>query len=282
MRITVHIESKEGVPVRLPRAYRHYLQAAVYGLLSEDLAAFLHGPGFLFEKRSFRLFTFSHLRSVSPPRTVEDALLFAPPLSFVLSSPVLDILEDCAQGLLSGRLFRLGNNELFCSGVEVAAPAVTGTRALLRTLSPITVYSTLRKGDGRPYTVYYEPQEMAFAEQIASNLRKKRAALAGAAETFRPDESGDAQASQEASLRFRPVGKVRRVIGHFSPRDTFPVKGWEGLFRLEGPQELLQLALDAGLGAKNSSGWGCVELVREAGEAGGAEETGAVSAAACG
>ena len=32
----------------------------------------------------------------------------------------------------------------------------------------------------------------------------------------------------------------------------------EKFFRLEGPQELLQIALDCGLGAKNSAGWGCV------------------------
>jgi len=280
MRMTVHIESKQNGPVRLPEAYRHYLQAAVYGLLSEDLAAFLHGPGFLFEKRSFRLFTFSRLQSVSPPRREKDVLLFDSPLSFVLSSPVLDILEECAQGLLSGRLFRLGNNELLCSGVEVTAPVVAGTRVLLRTLSPITLYSTLRRGDGRPYTVYYEPQETAFSEQIASNLRKKQAALAGTAEKNCPGERDDAEVSQDPLLRFRPVGRVHRVTGFFSPGDTFPVKGWDGLFRLEGPQELLQLALDAGLGAKNSSGWGCVELVREAGDA--EEATGAVSAVPCG
>jgi CRISPR-associated endoribonuclease Cas6 len=193
---------------------------------------------------------------------------------------VLNILEECARGLLSGRLFRLGNNELLCSGVEVASPVVVGTRVLLRTLSPITVYSTLRKGDGRPYAVYYEPQETAFSEQIASNLRKKQAALAGAAGKNCPGERDNPEVSQGPLLRFRPVGRVRRVTGFFSPGDTFPVKGWDGLFRLEGPRELLQLALDAGLGAKNSSGWGCVELVREAGDA--EEATGAVSAVPCG
>jgi len=31
--------------------------------------------------------------------------------------------------------------------------------------------------------------------------------------------------------------------------------------QLQGPQALLQLALDAGLGSKNSMGFGCVEPV---------------------
>ena len=44
----------------------------------------------------------------------------------------------------------------------------------------------------------------------------------------------------------------------FDAKLSCPIKGWAGDFRLEGPEELLQTALDCGLGAKNSSGWGCV------------------------
>ncbi|KUK58056.1 MAG: CRISPR-associated protein, Cas6 family, partial [Synergistales bacterium 53_16] len=43
--------------------------------------------------------------------------------------------------------------------------------------------------------------------------------------------------------------------------DPRPIKGWWGIFRLKGPVELLRIGLDAGLGAKNSAGWGCVELM---------------------
>ena len=273
MRLSIHLIPRSGLEVRLPRAYHHFLQSAVYGLLSEELADFLHGPGFLYEKRSFRLFVFSTLRSPRPPRSMgKDILLFDPPLSFILSSPVLDILEDCAQGLLAGRSLRLGNNDLVCSGVEVAAPKTTGTRLRLHTCSPITCYSTLKKQDGQPYAVYYEPQETAFAEQITANLRKKHAALRGASFPLTLPLSGEEETPSPQTpfhldvsvpLRFRPAGKVHRVTGRFSPRDTFLIKGWEGTLLLEGPTELLQLALDAGLGAKNSSGWGCVELAEE-------------------
>jgi CRISPR-associated endoribonuclease Cas6 len=48
------------------------------------------------------------------------------------------------------------------------------------------------------------------------------------------------------------------------------IEGWVGRFLLEGPSELLRLALEAGLGAKNSQGFGYVVEVdlrrtREAG-----------------
>jgi len=38
------------------------------------------------------------------------------------------------------------------------------------------------------------------------------------------------------------------------------IKGWMGIYRLKGAVSLLKMALDAGLGAKNSQGFGCVEI----------------------
>jgi len=51
---------------------------------------------------------------------------------------------------------------------------------------------------------------------------------------------------------------VRRNIVKYK---DFYVKGYTCRLELEGPRELLQLALDAGIGSKNSQGFGCVELV---------------------
>jgi CRISPR-associated endoribonuclease Cas6 len=38
------------------------------------------------------------------------------------------------------------------------------------------------------------------------------------------------------------------------------VKGWSGLYRFRAPREYFELALDAGLGERNSGGFGCVEV----------------------
>ena len=66
------------------------------------------------------------------------------------------------------------------------------------------------------------------------------------------------RAVPEGMVRISPVGRVLERVAIFSPESSFPVKGWLGRFRLEEPQELLQIALNCGLGAKNSAGWGCV------------------------
>jgi len=38
------------------------------------------------------------------------------------------------------------------------------------------------------------------------------------------------------------------------------IKGYSGKMVVTGPIELLQMAVDAGLGSKNGQGFGCVEL----------------------
>lgn len=39
------------------------------------------------------------------------------------------------------------------------------------------------------------------------------------------------------------------------------IKGWSGEFDIEGSEELIKIAYDAGLGSKNSQGFGCIELI---------------------
>jgi len=39
------------------------------------------------------------------------------------------------------------------------------------------------------------------------------------------------------------------------------IKGYSGMMELSGPPQLLQVAIDAGLGSKNSQGCGCLEVM---------------------
>jgi len=41
----------------------------------------------------------------------------------------------------------------------------------------------------------------------------------------------------------------------------FIIKGWMGIYELHLPETYLSMALDAGLGAKNSQGFGMVEVI---------------------
>lgn len=59
------------------------------------------------------------------------------------------------------------------------------------------------------------------------------------------------------------VSKVHQHIDFFRMSNRYPLKGWNGVFRLKGPKALLQKAVDCDLGSKNSAGFGCVEVAEK-------------------
>jgi CRISPR-associated endoribonuclease Cas6 len=80
---------------------------------------------------------------------------------------------------------------------------------------------------------------------LTANLGKKYEAFYGSA-------------PPAGEVRARPLDRPRL---HVTSYKNTVVKGYTCRLKLSGPQELLQLALDAGLGGKGSQGYGCVEKV---------------------
>lgn len=251
LRIEIQLLPKENGMLSLPRVNLYMVQAMVYGLLEREFAAQLHDVGFELGKRRFKLFGFGWLKGEGRPQISKDQITFKPPIRLTITSPVEGILSQLAGGALEREILRLGNNLLECRGVRVEDPHVEGDEAVLQAISPVSCYSTLRRPDGRPYTAYHDPREKTFQDQIHDNLVKKFQVL-------HPD-----RVIPEGRVSFRPIGNPRLQVARFRPDDSMPIKGWWGRFRLQGPGELLRIGLDAGLGAKNSAGWGCMELIGE-------------------
>jgi CRISPR-associated endoribonuclease Cas6 len=66
---------------------------------------------------------------------------------------------------------------------------------------------------------------------------------------------------------FTPVEVQERDFKVVRYKGTI-IKGWMGKYRLTGEPRFLEIALSAGLGSKNSQGFGCCELVEEKQEEG--------------
>ena len=109
-------------------------------------------------------------------------------------------------------------------------------------LSPVTIYSTLQSPTGKK-TYYYNPREKEFSILIRDNLLKKYQAY------YKRSPDND-----EFSIEPLRVSKKDEKIVSYK---GFIIKGWMGLYRLNGSPELLKLAYDAGIGGKNSQGFGC-------------------------
>jgi CRISPR-associated endoribonuclease Cas6 len=235
-------------PVAVPVQYGHLLQGLIYRQMDNPvLRSFLHEHGFALEKRRFKLFTFSRLmgRSARFDRS-GGSIVLDPPLRLVICSPIPFILQELGTGFLRQGRVRLGDVFLEVKEMATAAPRVTGRSIRVRMLSPVVVYSTF-PGDGRKYTYYYSPFEPRFVELAANNLAKKHLLVHG-------------RRASTGGFAIRPVRVGDRDLKVTYYKDIV-IKGWMGEYELSGDPELLQLALDAGLGSKNSQGYGCCSVI---------------------
>lgn len=234
--------AEEGLA--LPIHYNHLLQGAIYGILPPELASFFHEQGFETGGRRFKLFTFSRLMGERKIDQESKKITFRGEVRLVVASPLEKFCTALAWGFLNRGFLRLGDAEVEVVKMAVQHYRVTGEEITVRTLSPVVAYSTFYRPDGRKYTCYFQPAEPEFDSLITANLRKKYQALYGCEPP--PGE-----------VMVKKVGKGNWHVLNY--KGTI-VKGYSGPLRLAGPPELLQIAIDAGLGSKNAQGFGCLEI----------------------
>ncbi|MEM2544331.1 MAG: CRISPR-associated endoribonuclease Cas6 [Nitrososphaerota archaeon] len=245
MRFWVYFGSSE--PLKLPRNYNHAVQSMIYRMLSPDFREFLHDGGFRVGKRGFKLFTFSQLSGKCLINCAET--MFKPPVKLCISSPMEKFVREIANGFLSNSNVTLYGNKLRVISLEFPKRPQIGNKVLCRTLSPITVYSTLFMGDGRKKTYYYSPFEEEFNDLINKNLAKKIQAFTGK------------EIKGFVNVKPQHGSKQREHICIF--KGTV-IKGWTGVYMLEGSPEFIEMGYEAGLGSKNSQGFGMIEVLKHA------------------
>jgi CRISPR-associated endoribonuclease Cas6 len=242
MRLKIRFNA--GGCIELPVQYNHRLQAALYSSLDPEFATFLHDRGFKGGGRTFKLFTFSRLMGAF--RIEGERIRFTPPLELIVASPVDRFCQSLLNGLLTKGEIWLGENRLAVESVVAERPEVGGESVAIRLLSPVTVYSTLFRPDGRKYTCYFAPGDPEFTRLAKENLDKKFQALTG-------------DAPPPGAMEIRPLHPPRLHILEYKGN---VIKAYSGALRLAGPRQLLQMALDGGLGSKNGMGFGCGEIKR--------------------
>ncbi len=243
MHLRLRFRPTNGV-ARLPVHYNEYIQAFIYRHLDEHLASALHDEGILEGKRRLKLFTFSRL--LGPFKFGGEYITFSGPLTLVVASPMVPFLESFAFHLVTEGALRIGNVSFFLESAEVGFEPEYRSPILVKALSPITVYSTLQTAEGRKKTYYYSPFEKDFEALLLQNLQRKVRAWYGKDIPI-----------EDASIKpFRVTNRNHHVVLY---KGTV-IKGWTGIYELRLPEPHFRMALDAGLGSKNSQGFGCVEV----------------------
>ncbi|MBQ6773190.1 MAG: CRISPR-associated endoribonuclease Cas6 [Synergistaceae bacterium] len=236
--------------IRLPSANLHLFQSMLYALLPPDDAKALHDDGFDSDGRKMKLFAMSWPCSESRPQFGEGVVLFPLPVKLTVTTPLTKLIAGFTGGALSKRTLRVGNNYLECARVETESQIADSEQMTIKTLSPVTCYDSI-ENEGRKFTKYFAPDDKEFQRGIYFNLVRKFRLL-------NPDYN-----CEDFYFRITPAGRLKERISMFERDSLFPVIGWWGKFRLEGSKELLQTALDCGLGSKNSAGFGCITKINK-------------------
>ncbi|WP_141201629.1 CRISPR-associated endoribonuclease Cas6 [Paludifilum halophilum] len=247
LKLTLQSESPS---FQLPIHYHYLVQAALYDMLDAEFADFLHNTGYVHGQRRFRLFTFSRIRGAYRILREQKRIRFTGPVTLSLHSPVSAFCRSIMDGIMRKESIRIGSANLRVVHMEGGQHEVSDRRLLVETLSPVTVYSTLFRPDGRKYTHYFHPRSKDFPELIQKNMLKKFDLV------YQTPPSSP-------RLEIEPVGRHRERVAFY--KGTV-IKGYTGRFRLSADdRRLLTLALDAGIGVKGSQGFGCITPVESEG-----------------
>ena len=241
MRLTLEFNADKNIV--LPLHYNYQIQGFLYNHISPELGKFLHDRGFLLEKRTFKMFTFSRLQGKY--RINHDKISFAPPVHLTISSPLDRFISELGNTLLRKDDLELVKNKIYVESIRVHPEPDITDEIKIRMLSPVVVYSTLFTKDGRKRTYYYSPNENEFVELVDKNLRKKYEAFYG----------------KKAVARKLEVETLVKPREHIITYRGTVIRGYMGKLRLNGNKKLLKLAYDSGIGSKNSQGFGMFEIV---------------------
>ncbi len=248
MRLKLVFKPPNGSKVSLPVHYNQLIQGFIYNSLDKGLSAKIHDFGFIdpITGRKFKLFTFSRIIFNEKPIIKDKRIYFSEDLSLYVASPIKEFIHSLANSILLRDNFYIGNEEFTIQSLEVISIPEYKEKVYVKTLSPITVYSTLEKEDGKKKTYYYNPSEDEFETLIIQNLNKKLRTLKKTEELH-------------GSVKPYRINPTQKIIKY---KDTV-IKGWDGIFELSLPKELFNIAFTCGLGSKNSQGFGYIEMWEE-------------------
>jgi len=233
----------------LPISYNSLVQGFIYNHIDEVLSNWLHNEAISFEKRRFRFFTFSRL--IGSYRLKEKKIEFSGPVKLYIGTIHKVVLQSLVENLLKSPSVKLGESSCEIQSIEIEPIPTSNGPTLVRTLSPITIYSTLKGEDGKKKTYYYSPFEKDWEGKLLDNLRRKAKALGWDEEKI--------SLLNSAYIRPAKVSKKNLQIVYY--RDTV-IKAWSGLYEISLPEPFFSLVYDSGLGAKNSQGFGMLQIVR--------------------
>jgi CRISPR-associated endoribonuclease Cas6 len=245
MRVEIFFD--ESHPLTVPIQYNHYVQAMIFSWIkNKEYSAFIHNKGYQIADKKYKLFTFSRINGSYQLDKDNGTITFLKDISVTISSMSDEFMGYLLNSvLLEHRELRIGDANTIINHIELKETPVFADTIFVHTLSPCTVYTTSENKKTR----YYSPSEEGYDESVRRNLIHKFTAYYG-------------KAPKDTEFKITPIGRVKQAKVNYK---NFHIVAYDYSMRMEGSEELKRVAYNAGLGAKNAQGFGCIEVLHEQG-----------------
>lgn len=233
-------------PLLLPLGHHAALQGFIYHLLrnSADYADFLHDTGYIDSTHSFKLFVFSTLRgrhSIS-----DNKIVYHDQVTLYVRSPKSEFCNILMSALQSNTSLELDHQQIELSECTFSKKRITRNSVDIQMLSPLTLSTTYYVGEKKK-TLFLSPSDDRFPDALQHNTASKyRAAF-------------EDEPKNGIDLSILSLTEEDRYVTKFNNR--IYITGWNGSYRLSGDPDVLSFLYDAGLGSRNSQGFGMFETL---------------------
>ena len=249
-------------PAYLPFNYQYPLSAAIYKIIQSadhEFAAFLHDKGYGKEGKSFKLFTFSDIKTPFL-KSGDRMLLRSGDAEVIICFYVPQAAENFLKGLFLNQHIQIADAKskttfLVVQVERLPEGALNGHAIVLQPLSPLVV----GKKNSRGHYDYRSPEDADFTDCLLHNWLEKYKTIYNADEL----ELEALKQNVHIAVRMFPHPPQQRLITIKGGAEAeTKIRGYTK-FRLEmtAPKEMMELALGAGLGLYNAQGMGCVGVV---------------------
>lgn len=262
--VNMRLEMGNGTAL-MPFNYQYPLASAIHHLMrksDEEYACFFHDVGYSNER--YKLFTFSDIKIPFIPKQ-DRMLLLGDAASFKACFHVPEAAQHFVKGAFLSEQIVIGDRisevrfkvqEIESCLLELPQKTTNPITVVVQPISPMVVGS---RSEYATSTTYHSPYELAFTDRLTFSWIQKYKAVSGLSEA----EVSTLRQMVRTEVLFGTLPPVERRITIKDGSDNAQkVRGYIRFgLRLTAPTEMIELALNSGLGIKNSIGMGCLQLV---------------------
>lgn len=218
----------------IPINYHYQIQSLIYAIIRSGGCFDLHDKS---EKsKNFKFFTFS---LVSGGTLNNKKFIFKNHLNLTVRILDDNICEAFEKGIK--KELKLFNQNIELLSFNITKFDFNSEKYLIKLLSPINVDRTVDN-----VRIFYSPKNIKFKELVNQNLKEKY--------------YNYYNMELDADISLEPVGDNKKYVTLYKKPNIY-ITGFNGYYIIKGKSKCIEFLYYTGLGARNSCGFGCFDVV---------------------